>query len=163
MKEDEMDVRELGQCLARSPEHPLRDVEPPQLSDPRGDARRDSPAPDADLRDDVVLVDVRKDEVAEDAVDVHGCAPLVPDEPDVPLAPGGCATLGQLDVQVGLVLPPCVSVRIPEAPIALDVPEPRQDHAVEVQLPDAADERRLRILATPSAGASLPLSLPCRS
>ncbi len=107
--------------------------------------------------------DVWKDEVVEDAVDVLGRAPLVPDEPDVPLAPGGCVSLRQLDVQVGLVLPPVVGVRIPEAPIALDVPEPRKDHAVEVQLADAADERRLRILATPPAGAPFALSLPCRS
>ena len=81
---------------------------------------------------------VREDEVLEHPVDILRRAPLVSDEMHVLLAPGCGVGLGQLDVEVCLVLPPRAGVRVPESTIALDVADPRQDEPVEVELTDAA-------------------------
>jgi hypothetical protein len=56
------------------------------------------------------------------------------------LAPGRGIGVGQLDVEVRLVLSPRAGVRVPETAIALDVAEPGQDEPIEVELTDAADE-----------------------
>ena len=148
----EADVRGVRQCPARPFEHPLRDVESPQLADAWSDSRGDAPTADTDLGDRRVRTQIREHEVVEHALDVVRRAPLVADEPDVLLAPSCGLCSGQLDVQVRLVLSPVVGVRVPQSPVALDVAEPRQDHTVEVQLADAAHEGRADILATAPAG-----------
>jgi hypothetical protein len=151
LEQHEPHVRVRSQGFAGATEHSLRGVEAPELAHARGDAGRNPATADPDLGDGGVRAYVGQHKVVEHAIDVLGRSPLVSDEANVPLAPRRCFRAREVDIEVGLLLAPVASVRVPESPVPLLVPEPRQDEAVELQLTDAAHEVRGRILAADEA------------